>query len=133
VVEAGPEIDDPVLTRSIGDCGANSLDERVACRFDGNAGHHRAGCVTNSTCENPLSCSERRYEYRCRRHDETLPRSTHTVAPSLLNRAPMPPFVTAASENCETVLQIDENLPVVWAAILDDTRARVNSGFHGFF
>ena len=81
-VGARPQIDDAVLARAIGDRGPDLLDQGRARCFNGDAGQHGAGRVSNGSREGRLG------KYGCReeQHNEerqTLEHGSHTGVFSL--------------------------------------------------
>src|SRR4030095_976485 len=78
-VGAGPEIFDAVLSRGIGDAGADFFDEYRTRRFDAHPGKDGAGRVLDGTCDDRLSQSGRRqYERQRGDGDAETDETAHT-------------------------------------------------------
>ena len=58
-VGAGPQVDDLVLARAVGDDGADFLDQRRAGRLDRHAGQHRARRVFHHARDDAIALGER--------------------------------------------------------------------------
>src|ERR1700682_4475288 len=70
-----PDVDDLVLTLFVGDDGSDFFDEGWACRFDNDAGQHRAGRVLNDACDASRLCRNDRGKQHgeSERSDDSVP------------------------------------------------------------